>query len=533
MKYELVSKAINDADLRLRWSAFELAQALRQGSVSAVEITELYIGQIEKVEPHLNCVVDKRYDGARAEAAAADVKLKAARAKGTLDKLPPLLGVPFISKCVYAYPGLTYTCGIEGRRDVVADVKNPIVARLERSGAVLLVTGNVSEGCMWAESHNTVHGCSNNPYDLSRTPGGSSGGNGALCSALCGSFALTSDVAGSTRIPAVYNGLFGHKPSGGAIPNMRCVPEVHGYVERYCQLGPTSRSAKDLMPMMKLLAGPISTIEMKSLNPTDEEMKHHDTVSLYHRSFKWLDSNKVNVKKLRYFVLWDQPGAGLGVVSKRHPCMIDAQRRAVKAIEHNLRASVTPVSFKQLSRCFDIWSAMLQKANPIPFAEVISEGKSRISPAWESLVWLISWGKWSDHTLPALLLSLAENLANWTPKKNEEMIRLGKQLQNEINNLLGDDGVMICPSLPKPAPRHGPLPNLLFFADYAVCGIFNCMELPATAVPMGLSAREHLPVGIQLVAGNGNDDLTIAVANALEDWGEAKWCPPKLVHELG
>mmetsp|Transcript_8004 Transcript_8004/g.14672 ORF Transcript_8004/g.14672 Transcript_8004/m.14672 type:complete len:563 (+) Transcript_8004:831-2519(+) len=519
-----VASAIWDADERLRLGAVELVQRFKFGNENCIDILDLYIEQLERVNPYLNAVVATRYEQARAEARAADLVYEAFR-RGQVPHVPVLLGVPCISKEVFEFPGFPFTAGILSRKHVVGSKTSPVLGRIQDHGAIIIGCGNTSEGCMWPESSNLVHGTSNNPYDLTRTCGGSSGGNASITAALGCCFSITSDVGGSTRIPSLYNGLFGHKPTGGTVPNCRSLPVVRGKIERYCQLGPCTRSSRDLMPLLKIMAGPSTRGELQ--DASDDELELHRIQKTYMRHLTWPELETVDLKKLRYFVVWDQPGVSLGLISRRHDGMVLAQKKAVHALELEYGVKVETLRIPELSQCFDIWASMIQQEQTQPFAHVISDGKGNaINPFCELFKWLISFGRLSDHTLPALLLAATEVFTKLTPERNKRMIELGNKIEEELNTLLGADGVLIFPGLPNPAPKHGPtIPSLLYFAEFAACGIFNTLQLPVTAVPMGLS-KEGLPVGIQLVAGNGHDNIPIAVAVALEDMGFAGWTPP-------
>ena len=153
-------------------------------------------------------------------------------------------------------PALPFTAGIGSRRGCTGKALNPALARLH--GHPLLATTNVSEACMFHETANVVYGRTRNPHDVTRSPGGSSGGCAAAVAHCAAPLAVTSDVGGSTRIPALYCGLFGHKPSGGTVPNTRTLPHVgaDSLVSRYCQLGPTTRHAIDLWPLLCKMGGP-------------------------------------------------------------------------------------------------------------------------------------------------------------------------------------------------------------------------------------------------------------------------------------
>src|SRR4051812_38877312 len=238
-------------DLR-RLSAVELAALIRGRRISSREAVEAHIAQIARVNPVLNAVVRERFDEARAEADAAD----AALARGDVDMLPPLHGVPCTIKECFALRGMPHSAGLRARRHVVAARDATAVARLRQAGAIPLGVTNTSELCMWMESNNRVYGRTNNPYDASRIVGGSSGGEGAIIGAGASPFGLGSDIGGSIRGPAFFNGVFGHKPTGGLVPGTGQYPLARGAALRYLTTGPLARRAEDLMPLLRVLAGP-------------------------------------------------------------------------------------------------------------------------------------------------------------------------------------------------------------------------------------------------------------------------------------
>lgn len=167
------------------------------------------------MDPYLRAVVATRFEQARLEATQVDKALVAAEETEEKDAFPPFYGVPLVIKEVFEFEGLPFTGGLMGRKGVVGHVTAPAVAQVQQlTGAIVLASTNISEACMWHESTNHVYGSTNNPYDFSRTSGGSSGGCGAAVAACMVPVSIASDVGGSIRIPALYNGLFGHKPTG-------------------------------------------------------------------------------------------------------------------------------------------------------------------------------------------------------------------------------------------------------------------------------------------------------------------------------
>lgn len=166
----------------------------------------------------------------------------------------------------------------------------------------------------------------------------------------------------------------------------------------------------------------------------------------------------------------------------------------------------------------------------VPFPHILTSGKGKGSGTTGSLLlellkWVATGGAWSDHTLPGLALAVIDPLTKIGVAHNARLIEAGRELKREVLAAIGEDGVLLVPSLPTPAPRHGPLPLLLRFADPGATGIWNVLELPATAVPLGLTAS-GLPIGVQVVGAPGMDHVCIAVASALAKSGLARWCPP-------
>jgi len=161
----------------------------------------------------INALVADRFESALEEAAAADALV----ASG--GDLPPLLGVPFTVKETIAVQGMPQSAGLVARRDFRSPLNAPAVERLVDAGAIPLGVTNTSELTLWIESDNRLYGRTNNPYDVARTAGGSSGGEGAAVGSGGSPFGLASDIAGSIRIPSLFCGVFGHKPSPGLVPN--------------------------------------------------------------------------------------------------------------------------------------------------------------------------------------------------------------------------------------------------------------------------------------------------------------------------
>jgi amidase len=237
-------------DLTTFSSAGQMLDAMRAGEVSAVELLDLHLERIERLDVPINAMIVRTFEQARMDAARAD----AARSDGAQR---PLLGLPITIKESIDIAGLATTAGVPARARHRAERDATTVARLRNAGAIVIGKTNV---CPWLAdliAENPVYGRTNNPWDLSRTPGGSSGGSAALAAGFS-ALDLGSDLGGSIRIPASFCGLCGHKPSEGAVPNSGHFPgsSLPNAGSLMAAQGPLTRSAFDLELALNVLAGP-------------------------------------------------------------------------------------------------------------------------------------------------------------------------------------------------------------------------------------------------------------------------------------
>lgn len=468
-------------------SATALAAAIRGGRVSSREVVEAHIARAREVGS-LNAIVRDRFEAARREADAADVALERA---DDPEALPPLHGVPCTIKECFALEGMPQSSGLVARKDVIAREDATTVRRLRDAGAIPLGVTNVSELCMWMESNNRVYGRTNNPYDPSRIVGGSSGGEGAIVGAGASPFGLGSDIGGSIRMPAFFNGVYGHKPTGGLVPGSGQYPVSHGVARRYLTTGPIARRATDLWPLLKILAGPDGVDDGCEAMPLG-------------------DPGSVSMRGLRVVTIHDDGRAAPSTSLQR------AQRR----VEDALRAEgaiVVEARVDELADAFQIWSSMLSAAGGPSFRELLFQGR-RVNALEELARWCA--GR-SPHTLPALALAFGESLPALTPRLAQRARSRGEQLRATLDALIGD-GVLLYPSHTRTAPKHH-RPIVSRF-DWVYTAVFNVMELPVTQIPLGLD-DDGLPLGVQVAALRGHDHRTVAVA----EWAERAlggWVPP-------
>lgn len=230
-------------------SAAALARAIRNKEVSSEEVVNAHLQRIEAVNPRLNAVVQVVAEQARTQAHEAD----AALARGTV--YGPLHGVPMTIKDNLNTTGVISTGGTTGRATFVPTHDATAVARLRTAGAILLGKTNTPELTLAYETDNLIYGRTNNPYDVSRTCGGSSGGAAAIIAAGGSPFDIGSDTGGSIRVPSHCCGTAGIRPTSGRVPRTGHILPPAGALDALTQLGPMARRVEDLSLILPIIAG--------------------------------------------------------------------------------------------------------------------------------------------------------------------------------------------------------------------------------------------------------------------------------------
>ena len=459
-----------------------LVAGMRSGALSSVDLVDAHIARLERVNPTLNAVIATRYQAARDEAAAAAAQYQAARDGGRAE-LPPLLGVPCTIKEFLRVRGMPYTGGgIPSLRDRTSEEDAVVVRRLRDAGAIVLGVTNAPEGGMWMETHNRVFGRTSNPWDPRRTSGGSSGGEAAAVASGAAVFGLGSDIGGSIRIPAAFCGVFGHKPSGGLVPNTGHWPE-EDELSGYLCVGPLTRSAEDLWTVLSAIAGPDGT----------------DPGS---RPYALEDPETIDPSEL---VVYPLEGNGRTRIGGE---MRLAVRRAASALEA-AGARIGHLPEEKLRHGLEMWSAALTRAGGSSYAELLGgERPLRVAPEVLRLV----LGR-SLHTTPAVVAVALERLTGPLEGLAQRSLEALDALRVELETLLGPRGVVLHPPYPRTAPLH----RVALLSPFAaVCtAVFNALQFPATVAPLGLTSS-GLPVAVQVAGRRGADGTTLAAAGVLE-----------------
>lgn len=469
-------------------SAVDLARAIRGGETSSRDVVEAHIEQIQRTHERVNALVVDRFDAARSEADAADALVAATNEP---DSLPPLLGVPCTIKEAIAMAGMPNCAGLVSRSSFRATESAPTVQRMIDAGAIPLGVTNTPELCLWIETENRHYGRTHNAYDRTRTAGGSSGGEGAVVGSGGSPLGLAADIAGSIRLPAFFNGVFGLKPSPGLVPNTGQFPMPTTETGAFMlTIGPIARRAEDLMPMLRVIAGP-------------------DGVDPYARDMPIGDPADVPMRGLRVLLSED---TSYVQVSKE----VRAARLLAAETLEAAGAKLEVVPLRSMRRALELYLAVLKVETGVSVKDLlVAEGSDRVTLR-------AALRRKGPHTRAMRLLLFSEWMTGKLPQKRLRKSAAARlAFMREITDAIGD-GVLLHPSHPRVAPRHGQTigkPWLL-----TSTAIFNLVGTPVAQIPLGLNER-GLPLGVQAVAGPGRDHAAVAVALELER-AHGGWVPP-------
>jgi amidase len=466
-------------------SAGELVQALATRQVSSREVVDSAIARIEALDPKINAVVVRDFDRARDAADAAD----AALGRG---ERQPLLGLPMTVKEQFNIAGLPTTWGFPKFKDWRPDADALAVRRLKAAGAIILGKTNVPINLGDWQSYNEIYGTTNNPWDLSRTPGGSSGGAAAALAAGFVPLEFGSDIGGSLRAPAHFCGVFSHKPSLDLIPQRGALPPQTPSVPvrgDLAVIGPMARTAADLALDLSVVAGPDEWMEgigyKLALPPP-----RHDKLADFHVLV--IDEHPLCPTAASISTALDGLADRLG----RTGCTI-------------LRASPNLPDLALTSRVYrELLSAFFSADLPPEARERIEAAAEALSPEEQSLV---------SYGLRGAVISHPE----WI---RQSRIRSG--LRGRWQALFGEVDVVLCPPMPTTAFPHDHSPQsarkldvdgtkIPYFDQSVWAGLATLNGLPATTMPIGRD-DSGLPIGVQIIGGFLDDRTTIAFADLVE-----------------
>ena len=441
-----------------------MARNIRDKKVSAVEVVEAHLRRIEEVNPRLNAVVQSAADRARAEARESDEALAKGEVKG------PLHGVPMTIKDSLDTQGIITTGGTKGRASFVPQTDSTVVARLRAAGAILLGKTNTPELTLSSETNNLIYGQTNNPYDLSTTPGGSSGGAAAIIAVGGSPLDMGSDTGGSIRQPAHFCGIAGIKPNSGRVSRTgHIIPFAMGAIDSLTQNGPMARYVEDLALTLPIIVG------VDSWDPAIVPMP--------------LDYPKgVDLRSLRVAVHTDN-----GIMTPV-PEIIDTVSKAAQALKD------AGVSVEE-----DL-PAVMSRTQELMDRLIIPDGGAWIRRLLQKA------GTTEPHPWAQKQLDDARAIptAEFTGLLEEV-----DSFRSAMHTFMQNYDVILCPVCAFPAQPHGrTLEKQAGKAD-SFAGTYNITGWPAAVVRGGTSSQ-GLPIGVQVVSRPWREDVALAVAQYLE-----------------
>ena len=451
-KFSQTKHDINPADYN---SAVALADAIKQGKITSSELLEYYLQRISQYNGEINAVVAMDIEGARARAAEADEAL----AKGEI--WGPLHGLPMTVKDVFEVAGMPATSGDPGLKAYMPKRNAIVVQRLINAGAIVFGKTNTPFYAADSQTFNKVYGTTNNPWDLTRTPGGSSGGSAAALVMNFTSIELGSDIGGSLRNPAHYTGVYGHKPTFGVVPRLGHIPPPPGMIPPHIVpmiplfvVGPMARTAQDLELAMEVLA---------ASGESAEESYRPKLLPLPKKT--WQDY-RVAVWLTDHYSDAEIDTEVLAVLRKT----VNKLRKAGVRVDETARPGVELKESRQLF--LDIYNVM--RKGPLP-GELV-ERQKKMQATWAKFF------ESYDVLLTPVVPTVAFPHDQTQPKKSRALM---------INN----------------KPRR-----YMSIHTWTLMAVVS--GLPATAAPAGLS-ESGLPVGIQIIGAGLEDRKTIAFAKGL------------------
>ena len=436
-------------------SATKLAKALKNGEISSVQLLDVYLERIGRYNPKINAVVAMDVKAARIRAAAADAALAQGKSWG------PLTGLPMTVKDVFEVKGMPATSGNPKLKNHMPKQNALAVQRLEDAGAIIFGKTNTPLFASDHQTYNKVYGVTNNPWDLNKTPGGSSGGSAAALAMGFTPLELGSDLGGSLRVPAHFTGVYGHRPSFGLVPRLGHIPPTPGTVPAFIMpklalfvVGPMARSAGDLDLALEVL-----TTAGKSSEGFEGP--------------KLLPAPKKKLSDYRVAVWFKDQSGGIDV---------DAQVLAglKKAVE---KLKAAGVKVEEASPDFDLaqdrqlFLAFYRKimARQLPDEPLYARQKKQ-QAKWAAFF------KNYDVLLAPVTRTLAFPHNNKLDKKQRQVTVNGQKVR--------------------------------YLSNLGWCLMAVTSGLPATAAPVGFS-QSGLPLGVQIIGDRFKDRTTIAFAKGM------------------
>ena len=446
--------------------AYQLAEYISQKKLSPVELVKVYLERIEKLNPEINAYLTVAGDQAIAAAVISERMVMSG------EKLGPLHGIPVAVKDMEETAGIRTTFGSLLFENYVPDIDSLLVKRIRESGALILGKTNTPEFAQSGTTENRLLGACRNPWDITRTSGGSSGGSAAaLASGLC-ALATGSDAGGSIRIPASFCGVYGIKPTLGRVPALEAV--ARPAPNHTNQPGPMSTTVKDSAILLQVMAGP----------------DDRDVTTLRQQPPDYLSDLQNRVKGLR--IAWS-PDLGYASVDVE---VVNIAYESARVFE-GLGAIVEEPNIKIIEP-YDLESPIASTIFYVQYAHLLQDHSSELT----------------DYVREYLEKAPRVSAADYA----KSLHRL-EQLQFQISMLMETYDLLLTPTTSVPAFPVGTPPNIQNFRqidDYwgytPFTPIFNLTGQPAASIPCGFSS-DDLPIGLHLIGRHG-DELTVLRASS-------------------
>jgi Asp-tRNA(Asn)/Glu-tRNA(Gln) amidotransferase A subunit family amidase len=461
--------------------AVVMAHQIRKKKISPVELADAHLAKIERLNPKLNAFVHVDADRVHREARAAEAAVM------NSDVLGPLHGVPISIKSSIDVAGFRCEAGTRLRAGHVATQDAPLVARLRQAGAIVLGTTNTPELLMAWETDNLLYGRTNSPWNLERTPGGSSGGEAAAIAAGMSAGGVGSDGGGSIRVPAHFSGICGLKPTPGRVPSTGHFPPSGGPFALIGVVGPMARSVADLKVLFEVMQGPDAGDTCAAPVP-----------------LRWPSDREARKLRIGYF---EDDG--------RTPVTPET-RAAVRTAADALQAAgfeVVPFRPDGLEEARVLWKKFF-----------VTAGGMLIRPMFHG----------REHDLSPMLKQFLEWSAAETPLTADTLLEawIGRDvLRAKVLAQMREYPILLCPAAAIPAFRHGERSwkidgkTVEYLDAWSYTEWFNLLGNPGAVVPVSHSA-EGLPIGVQIVGLPWEEEQVLTVAGALEKECNAWAIPP-------
>jgi aspartyl-tRNA(Asn)/glutamyl-tRNA(Gln) amidotransferase subunit A len=484
-------------------TAADMASALAAKEISSVELTQQHLDRIASVDGKINAFLHIDNAGALEQAEAIDKK----RASG--EKLSPLAGVPIAVKDILAQKGIPTTAGskiLEGWRP---PYDSTVVAKLKAAGVVILGKTNMDEFAMGSSTENSAYGTTQNPWDLTRTPGGSSGGSAAAVAAFEAPLAIGTDTGGSIRQPAALTGIVGVKPTYGAVSRYGVV----AYSSSLDQVGPFARTVLDTALLHEAIAGHDERDSTSINAPVPQVVAA---------------AKRLDVKGMKIGVIKELSGSGFQVgvsarIAESIELLVAAGAEIVEVSCPNFEYALAAYYLIAPSEA----SSNLARFDSMRYGLRVGDDGSRGAEEVMSATREAGFGKEVKRRIILGTYALSSGYYDAYYGSAQKVRTLVKQ---DFDNAFAKADVLISPVTPTTAFKIGEKSNdpvAMYLSDIATIPV-NMAGIGGMSLPVGLADEDGLPVGLQIMAPVMQDDRFYRVGGTLEAALLSKWGKPIL-----